>query len=1261
MSDIPKAALYYYKDSVWASVAILALEEKGYGSDEIDLKHVDLSKGENYAPSYLRLNPNETLAPEIEHRYKAIQDTKSIVEFLDRSRSTQSRTHTTSTAPSPSLAPATIAFSTASNNIIDILHGLAADPNALAYMNARNEAELRTLAIAVLPRLTDRRDALTQLLKDSEEAKINVSAKTKAFWELKKLSVDRFIEVLEEANKSVAELNDDARKRREDFLQGAKTAWTGLKDTLMQLHKEIIGPYTLGDQLSVADLHLAAWLARIAHLSGATVTQDGNTVIAKIEAHIGDGFSLPKDFSVAEARRRAGLPSTNVEPTDCQNRFAAFWDAVKERPSWKKVECYGERGMIDVSSDIAYIAPNVIAVVAFVCWTTGVAGEERSARRVQIPLDRSLVIAIDSDHSSKYITLVLSHVPLSPIPLHQEVYDENAYSDAGPSVSSRSSGDLRGRTSVSHHRSSISSDFDEQAPSRLSEQLVYPSDAEGTYAQSTLSLCSTASNTPLPSRSASPHHYYFSGTSSCSSESESEPESLILGRPRRQPLWREARRRRWWTLSTSGREGHRHRRRNVMSGVRSFKRAIRIVVRHPFFPKTPVTILLTLLLLTIFGVSLTFLLIYILNPTRSRFHGGATALFPVFRGPASTLAAANSVVPVSHRRRLYTFIVSATELRQFVAGRRICGRVLYGRVSRAQDAGALDMGTSRTVVRFILGQPRKEWERRVRLEMETYNDMVILPVSENMNSGKTHAFFTWAANNSWVPPLYFDNFTSVPSGLSYTNLSSPAPALAQHDPVHARRDRVSGNPQAWVKPDFVVKADDDSFVMLAELEARLRVELHKKPKPPPKQQVHKPDPQEPAVTDADKAGSQPLPPSQDPLVFWGYLVKNRFMAGELYALSYSIVDFVANDPLVKTMIRGAEDKQTSKWVRSHPRAEEVRWGVSAAGCTTILERGLCKRVQQGVMRDIKTWTREALNPETSVASALPFGPNAPTPPTWSHSTVSKFGARYSPPMADMKLEHSVEALVEGSAMSMVHDGVEGAVTPLSHGRAVRDGGTRYQGKRVGGTVVVHFIKKNMWFLETASALLHGDDVTPDERAQENGRRKEVDPPGHYVVAAAAAQSSVIESRLQEHRTISIVDGLFIGLLPLGVDKASLDIGLTMIMTNVHLQEHIPSARRFFICHGPMHRPSANMLPDININIKVWREDQQNAMQQWYSCLPVTVTAYCSDCIAFEPFAACGSPIACEFPGGCRADGDNTLVESGLATGGTDITPRLHRR
>ncbi|SRR5216684_1704261 len=39
---------------------------------------------------------------------------------------------------------------------------------------------------------------------------------------------------------------------------------------------------------------------------------------------------------------------------------------------------------------------------------------------------------------------------------------------------------------------------------------------------------------------------------------------------------------------------------------------------------------------------------------------------------------------------------------------------------------------------------------------------------------------------------------------------------------------------------------------------------------------------------------------------------------------------------------------------------------------------------------------------------------------------------------------------------------------------------RYNGQRLGGTIVVHFVKKHMWFFETALALLEGDEETEYE-------------------------------------------------------------------------------------------------------------------------------------------------------------------------------------
>ncbi|KAI0665796.1 hypothetical protein C8Q78DRAFT_1083648 [Trametes maxima] len=62
--------------------------------------------------------------------------------------------------------------------------------------------------------------------------------------------------------------------------------------------------------------------------------------------------------------------------------------------------------------------------------------------------------------------------------------------------------------------------------------------------------------------------------------------------------------------------------------------------------------------------------------------------------------------------------------------------------------------------------------------------------------------------------------------------------LASHDPVWVHRDRhVHGFPQPWVRPAFAMKADDGSLVMLAELEASLRIELYKDPLPGCKTQV----------------------------------------------------------------------------------------------------------------------------------------------------------------------------------------------------------------------------------------------------------------------------------------------------------------------------------------------------------------------------------------------------------------------------------------
>lgn len=204
-----------------------------------------------------------------------------------------------------------------------------------------------------------------------------------------------------------------------------------------------------------------------------------------------------------------------------------------------------------------------------------------------------------------------------------------------------------------------------------------------------------------------------------------------------------------------------------------------------------------------------------------------------------------------------------------------------------------------------------------------------------MNGGKTHTYFSWASISAWVPPIY-TNSTPAPQ-FSYTHQTTAPRALAPHDSFYAWENSQSGISKAWVRPDYVVKVDDDSFVMLAELEARLRLELHAKKTTPQYASTTigtelqtTSQTGTSALTDAPLGPNPPAPPPAelDPLIYWGYRVRNRlhvFMAGELYALSWSLVDWVAKDPATKAFTRGAEDKQTAKWMKIHPRASEVRW------------------------------------------------------------------------------------------------------------------------------------------------------------------------------------------------------------------------------------------------------------------------------------------------------------------------------------------------
>jgi len=197
-----------------------------------------------------------------------------------------------------------------SNEIIELLHSEAANPNNLWLLNARDQDKLRKLSEEVLPFFKGQGKALSQFIEEAEGEKIHVSEKTKKFWRDKREGIKTFLDVFLLADKADTQLGGEDKAKREAYFATAQTAWeVDLKQVLEKLEKAIIGPYVLGDQFSIADLHLAAWLSRIAKLVGATAGDNGETVVGKLG-------------------EQSGGASTR--------RIGVYWDVVRGRESWKK-------------------------------------------------------------------------------------------------------------------------------------------------------------------------------------------------------------------------------------------------------------------------------------------------------------------------------------------------------------------------------------------------------------------------------------------------------------------------------------------------------------------------------------------------------------------------------------------------------------------------------------------------------------------------------------------------------------------------------------------------------------------------------------------------------------------------------------------------------------------------------------------------------------------------------------------------------------
>ncbi|GAC72181.1 galactosyltransferases [Moesziomyces antarcticus T-34] len=388
--------------------------------------------------------------------------------------------------------------------------------------------------------------------------------------------------------------------------------------------------------------------------------------------------------------------------------------------------------------------------------------------------------------------------------------------------------------------------------------------------------------------------------------------------------------------------------------------------RTAFGPIHPVTIILALVLIASFVASVTKLIIYILNPDKEPLPWRTYCQ----QQPAFPHAYADALAPVDVFVGVFS-IDSAYERRHLI-------RSTYATHTMPLDPHT-GTPTSNVQVKFIIGKPRQAHARRVALEMETFNDIVVLDMEENMNRGKTHAFFRWAAENATVPFLRaVEDGQNPASGLAQGSvlLSEPESRGQGHGQT---REVLGGSTEQmhryqvlWKKADYVVKADDDAFLILEELERHLRVA--------PRQ-----------------------------MTYWGYLIRNWFMGGECYALSNDLVQYVAKSENVLHYIKGKEDKKVAQWINLHPNRSSIHWVSEHCWIYDHPKAGTAYShgfLFPDYVEKIKLEGRRGL---TDQEIARRGGEHRAK----SYSTVSRWHSPYVEPRGDLTIEEEVEALVEG--------------------------------------------------------------------------------------------------------------------------------------------------------------------------------------------------------------------------------------------------------
>ncbi|KAJ3476570.1 hypothetical protein NLI96_g11066 [Meripilus lineatus] len=268
-----KPVLYTFGLSVWSAVPEIAAVELGYAPDAIEVRILNLVEGANFSPEFLSLNPNATL-PTLVVDGKPYVNTTEVTRYLIEH------------APKK-VAPGSTAF-------IDRIHEDPLDPNFI-LLTARNEDELKAVASGFpLQFVQNRQNALDKYSQTPEAAAF------KEFYDNKKTANGGVLAIYK------GEVPEDVKT---GFFNTSSRHWKNITDYIT---KELPGllpdsGFIGGETPGEDDFHLAAWLARVAFVTGGNPNKGG--------------------YASLEKETKESIPK----------KVATYWDAWTERPGWKKV------------------------------------------------------------------------------------------------------------------------------------------------------------------------------------------------------------------------------------------------------------------------------------------------------------------------------------------------------------------------------------------------------------------------------------------------------------------------------------------------------------------------------------------------------------------------------------------------------------------------------------------------------------------------------------------------------------------------------------------------------------------------------------------------------------------------------------------------------------------------------------------------------------------------------------------------------------